>query len=193
LTGVFGETRGFGLIVCPEPNERKGRDRWRDFGFDMGKLLLHSEHPRKQFSKFIWQAVRAVHGYPLNTNSGEELEHEGLIRRIAFMDLKNTGGENTSDPAVVEKATRDRKQEIINQITSTINPTHIAVAGKTALASLYGPHSPQRCGWQKRIQNPAPFLSHDSSGILQRGEKGIKKPVRSLPAASHTCAKGLVS
>ncbi len=87
------------LIVCPEPNEeamgRAGDDRR-----DMCELLRHPEPGavRKQFYRFLRQAVRAVHGLPSGAEQGEEQDHEDLMSRIAFIDLKNTGGGSPADP-----------------------------------------------------------------------------------------------
>jgi len=81
---------------------------------------------------FLTQIIRAVHGKRFKTKGeGEVRDHAGLVRRIAFIDLKNTGGGHVSSAGQVMGATQARRSEIIKRIRY-IDPTHMAVAGKKA-------------------------------------------------------------
>jgi len=116
------------LIVCPEPNVqnmiRLGDDRR-----DMRELLLNPEHPKAQFYRFIRQMIRAVHGLASAVGGEEVTDHDGLVRKIAFIDLKNTGGGSAADADRVKEAARARRDAIVKKILSMV-PTHIAVATK---------------------------------------------------------------
>jgi hypothetical protein len=118
------------LIVCPEPNEQSMKRRGDDRR-DMCALLLDGR-PTSQFPLFIRQIARAVYSKRFKTKErGEVKDHESLVRRIAFIDLKNTGGGRRSDEKQIMKATRARRLRIVKQIRSwRPRPTHIAVAGK---------------------------------------------------------------
>ncbi len=107
------------LIVCPELHRR----------YDMRNLFLRPKHPRKQFVRFIRQAVRAVHGLPPGTLPGEEADNELLMRRIAFIDLKSTPGGASSRTPQIMRVTESKRQKIVRRIRA-MDPTHIAVAGK---------------------------------------------------------------
>jgi hypothetical protein len=118
------------LIVCPEPNEQSMKRRGDDRR-DMCTLLLDGR-PTSQFPLFIRQIARAVYSKRFKTKErGEVEDHESLVRRIAFIDLKNTGGGRRSDEKQIMKATLARRSRIVKQIRSwQPRPTHIAVAGK---------------------------------------------------------------
>jgi hypothetical protein len=119
------------LIVCPEPNERnmiRQGNRQRD----MRNLLLYDEHPKTQFPTYIRQAVRAVHGLPyMPSRDRDAAAHKRLMQKIAFIDLKNTGGGSRSDASRILHATKMRRRSMIRQIRR-MRPTHIAVAGRKA-------------------------------------------------------------
>jgi hypothetical protein len=118
------------LVVCPEPNEdwmNLVGDRRRD----MRELLRRPIGDRKRFYVQLRQLIRAFHSLPSRPDAGEEQEHGDLVRRIAFIDLKNTGGGQSTDPERIMKETAGRRQEIVTQIRSIV-PTHIAVAGGNA-------------------------------------------------------------
>ena len=116
------------LIVCPEPNEQN-MIRQGETARDMRELLLHDKRPRTQFPKFLRQVVRAVHNLPFEPNKERDAgAHESLMRRIAFIDLKETGGGRTSDPEKILQATKRRRSQILRQLRKW-RPTHVAVAG----------------------------------------------------------------
>ncbi len=118
------------LIVCPSPNEDwmvyTGDDRR-----DMRELLRRPESSRKTFYTHLRQAVRAFHNLPSRSDRGEEQDQGDLVRRIAFIDLKNSGGGARADKSEIMEATKTRQTELKAQILS-IEPSHIAVAGAVA-------------------------------------------------------------
>src|SRR5205809_455765 len=92
------------LVVCPEPNEA-----WMNFKHDarrdMRQLLLRPEDERKPFYARLRQAIRAFHNMPSGSGSNDTQHHADLIRRIAFMNLKKTGGGPSAEQAAVLQAT----------------------------------------------------------------------------------------
>lgn len=123
------------LIVCPEPNED-----WMEYKSDerrdMRELLRRPEGgARKTFYIHLRQAVRAFHDLPSRPNPGEEQDHYDLVRGIAFIDLKNTGGPQRTDKEQIMKAAESRQAELVAQIAS-IGASHIAVAGQPAQAAF---------------------------------------------------------
>lgn len=118
------------LIVCPEPNE----DSMKGIGDDRRDsrdLLLRPEDIHKRFYVHLRQAIRAFHNLPSRSDSGEEQDHYNLVRRIAFINLKKTGGGRRANCDEVMRATKDTQSELVRQIL-LMEPTHIAVAGKSA-------------------------------------------------------------
>lgn len=118
------------LIVCPEPNE-DSMEKKRDDRRDMRELLRRPEEIRKRFYMNIRQAVRAFHNLPSRTKSGEEQDHWDLVRAIAFINLKNTGGGPHAVTEEIMKAAENRCVELLKRILG-IDPSHIAVAGRHA-------------------------------------------------------------
>ena len=62
-------------------------------------------------------------------------EHSDLVRKIAFMNLKKTGGGSSADQVEIMVATDERRADLIGQIVS-IAPTHTFVAGRQAQAAF---------------------------------------------------------
>lgn len=104
----------------------------------MRALLLHPEGARKAFYIHLRQAVRAFHNLPSRSSPQEVEDHDNLVRRIAFIDLKNTGGGPRVDKAEIMEATKTRRGELVAQIL-LIEPSHIAVAGQAA-QEAFGSH-----------------------------------------------------
>lgn len=113
-------------------------EAWAHIGQD-------DKRPRTQFPTFLRRVVRAVHNLPFEPNKERDAgAHEFLMRKIAFIDLKETGGGRTSDLERVRQATKRRRSQILRQIRKW-RPTHIALAGwkaqspfKTCFPELVG-------------------------------------------------------
>lgn len=118
------------LIVCPEPNE-EWMVRKHDERRDMRDLLRNPQDPKKRFYRGIREITRAVHDLSHESGHDEVEDHADLVRRIAFIDLKKTGGGGGIRKERVLEATRSNSASLTKQILD-INPTHIAVAGKPA-------------------------------------------------------------
>jgi hypothetical protein len=123
------ETRKL-LIVCPEPNEEWMHQK-HDDRRDMRQLLRAPEDDRKPFYARLRQAVRAFHGLPSSSAPDGRQEHFALVRRIAFINLKNIGGGPRADQREIDACAQRRRTELVSQIGS-IAPTHIFLAGSKA-------------------------------------------------------------
>ncbi len=125
------------LIVCPEPNQSAmGSDLRRD---SRDLLLLpeiwRGKRGEKPFYCGIRQAVRAFLGLPSGEPDPGARDQADLAKKIAFINLKNTGGRGTSVPVEILSETQRRQAELINTIM-TIRPTWIFVAGGNAQAAF---------------------------------------------------------
>jgi hypothetical protein len=98
---------------------------------DMREVLRRPEGIRKTFYVHLRQLVRAYLGTPSKSGPGEEADHETLIRKISFVHLKNTGGAARIDDAEIMEATRERQEELVQQV-GWIAPSDVAVAGSAA-------------------------------------------------------------
>ena len=133
------------LIVVKEPNKTNHNDQGGSFIREWGE-----RRPNYSFAHRVAELSYGIlENFPQYDRISQDKEMRfSVLKRIALINVKKTGGGSTSSDKVIMNAVRDNKDTILSQI-KTISPTHIlfGLSNNNIIELLIGKAILRPTGW----------------------------------------------